>query len=279
MKKILVLIAMLLVSLATVSAYSVSWTINGNMPFGMRSYKCPGNVCTEGTVQFLQHELDNSQVTLNFNDNGNPDTYAFFLHPQDACHVPTSFSLDFGSSGTFASDFNFYQESQAKCGAVVKHPTVEIDGVPTVCTEIDENTLDCGEVSVLWNSTITFNADVGAGWSSQIDFVPDDMHNYFDSTVDIFFEVDSVLKDSEQTIIHMDDVWYPVSYQYTPPGIGEYELKIYTSMDDDCKCDGSTVKYKKIKINVTEYEIPEFSTIGLISLLALLGIFIFKRKR
>ena len=71
-------------------------------------------------------------------------------------------------------------------------------------------------------------------------------------------------------------------YDWTPTEPGTYTIGIYSKMDNDCKCEGSNLKFQEIEIVVVEgdNEVPEFGLVGTALVgLGLFGFAAFKRKQ
>ena len=277
MKKLLIM-AMALFLITSVMAYDVDFTINSNIPLGVSSYRCAADTCTLPGLSFYEQEFGASSVEMNFDDavpGDDPDYYALYFYPQDACHVPTNMQLGFELSGKPVANLVFYKQDAGHCGSYVKDPHLFVDDIETVCAPVSDNVVDCGSVPL--GSVLKFSATIYDGWDWTLNFVPAALEDYYKSIVNVFYSVNSVVQDSEQIEITMNDGTVEKSFEYTPLSVGEYHLKISTNMDDDCKCDGgSNTKYKEAIVTVTDNEIPEFTIIGILSLLAMLGSFIYK---
>ncbi|AJF61535.1 hypothetical protein QT06_C0001G0695 [archaeon GW2011_AR15] len=217
------------------AAYTVNWTINGNMPFHARAYLCPGGICSESTATLVQNGFGTSSLKLNFSSAGASDRYAIFIYPEDACHVPTAIHVDFSGSGNTTSNVSFYKQGSTTCGSNVNFTTVS-------------------DSSITLGDSVTVTSQLQGAWGFAdplVNFTPNAIASYYQSTVDVNFSANGAVLDSDQIIIEWEDQWETVSYNFTPNATGNYTLRIATKMDNECKCNGSNYKYQEVVVEVT----------------------------
>ncbi len=258
MKKIFVMTIMTLLLLSSVMAYTVEWTLNGNLPFKGSSYEC-GASCDKSDLTHYETQAGSSDITLTFSG-PTYDEYLVYLYPQDACHVPTKTYLYLDTTWSWTQDIVFTKQDASFCGS-------NVDNIYVTNTNPS-----IGE-------TVTVSADLQSAWSfGDHNFAPDALADYYDSFVNVTFYVNGISEEKEFIRIPWGQ-WESVDYDFTPGAPGDYVLRIETTMDDDCKCEGSNTKYQEVIIHVGDNDIPEFTSLGLVTILGLVAVFVVSRLR
>jgi len=195
--------------------------------------------------------------------NGNPDRYAVFTWPEDACAVPKAFHNDVSQSALYVSPVDFSVQPQETCGSNV------------VNEWLSENNVAPG-------TTVSYTAWLEHAWwfsDPEVVFWPTDLNDFWKSVVNVRYYVNDNLVGEEQVNILMNDHWYHAGFDFTPTEPGIYTLRIETDMNDDCKCAGSNTKSVETRLVVTQNEVPEFTLVSGMMLTALAGLFIFIKRR
>ena len=221
---------------AAVAAYPVTIQVQSNMPFSQSVYRCGNGQCSSLSY-FTQDSGNPNQYTIPTQP---PGTHYFAEFDYKACYVPFIFRTDV--NGNTCNNCNLYDID------FVKEPDC---WAPVLSLDVPKTTYEAGE-------TVKVDATIRSVWLKPPELpnvqIPAALRDDYSNHIDVFLSLDGSFIDSTA----VDIVWSEtddVTFTFPAPGeAGTYEVGVYTKVDNDCECSGSSYRSLTTTIRVLECE-------------------------